>query len=111
MAATLLRATRLTRVVGLLSDGEPYLVEYDGRGLGLESVRVNRAVAAWRRSWLWFVPRFEFALGAAPAAVEVRVGPWLSIRGFRLSVRGEPVYSEGTLAGAEPAATPDTGRG
>jgi hypothetical protein len=79
----------------------PYdlIVEYNGRGLGHETVLVDGTVVSRMTSLLWFVPRFEFQIGPddAPfdAVVEVRVWPWLCIRKFRILVGEECVYREG----------------
>jgi hypothetical protein len=73
-----------------------FVVEYNGRGFGYESVWVNGRCAARETSALWFVPRFVFRLGFLPAAVEVRVWPWLTIRSFHLVVGDAVLYSEGS---------------
>ena len=74
----------------------PFVVEYSGRGIGSESVWINGTRIRGRGDGLWFAPLFEFPLGSVPAAVEVRVWPWLAIRSFHLVVGGEVLYGEGT---------------
>src|SRR2546421_8846012 len=69
-----------------------FVVEYNGRGMGHESVYVNGRLVARAGVWFWFVPRFEFQLGPLPAALEVRVWPWLAFRSFTLTVAGRVVY-------------------
>lgn len=74
-----------------------YTVEYFGRGLGWEGVRVDGVLVAGDVSGLWFIPRFDFTLGAGPAVIEVRVWPWLAIRSFHFEVDGTVVYREPSL--------------
>ena len=71
-----------------------YQVIYNGRGKGCEYVYVNGEKAAGGRSWLWFVPSFEFHLGNLPAALYVRVWPWLAVRSLKLVVDGQALYEE-----------------
>jgi hypothetical protein len=88
-----------------MSDGV-HIVEYDGRGLGYEDVSVDGLVLR-RRSWWWFVPRFEFKLGGHPSVVEVRVWPWLSFRSLVLRVSDRVVYAEGAARlGTKPTGVP-----
>ena len=94
MSARLIRRGWLLRGIELwLSDGV-HLVEYNGRGFGYEQVSVDGAVI--RKSWYWFVPRFEFKVGGFPSVVEVRVWPWLLLRSLVLRVGDRAVYAEGT---------------
>lgn len=72
-----------------------FVVEYSGRGFGYESVWIDGVRAPGSNTGAWFVPRFDFDLGSAYAAVEVRVWPWLTIRSFHLVVAGEVLYEEG----------------
>jgi hypothetical protein len=88
MRALLREKSWLRVVVDLDIDDDWFRVEYNGRGSGYESVYVNGHVVAQVRSWLWFVPRFDFKLGSHQAAIEVRVWPWLWLRSFQLIVDG-----------------------
>ncbi len=76
-----------------------HYVEYDGRGFGYEQVSVDGLMVI-RRSWYWFVPRFEFKLGGRPSIIEVRVWPWLLLRSLVLRVGDRVIYAEGA-AGKE----------
>jgi hypothetical protein len=73
-----------------------YVVRYSGHGVGYESVSVNsdRATVV-SRSYLWYVSLFTFRLGALPAAIEVRVWPWLAVRSFHLVAANQVLYGEG----------------
>jgi hypothetical protein len=63
-----------------------------------ETVYVDRQVAAFAVTHRHLItPRVEFAIGSLPAIVEVRVRPWLTVRGFSLSIGGHLVYAEGCL--------------
>jgi hypothetical protein len=80
----------------------PAVIEYDGRGLGFETVRVNGFVAT-RESVGFFSaalsPRFDFMIatpyGAAPARIEVKSRLGMFLAALRLSIDGKTVYSEG----------------
>jgi hypothetical protein len=92
------------RVVQLVGEIEAD-VEWNGRGLGYESVRIDGVTVDRRPSSVWFVPEFEFDLpGGYQGFLEVRVWPWLGVRALRLSVDGHVVYSEGRWP--EPATPP-----
>ena len=105
MLAEVVRAGWLKRGLAFpLPDG-PHLVEYDGTGLGSERVIVD-GVEHRRRSWYWFVPRFEFDVGRWRGVFEVRVWPWLAVRSLVLSVEGRVIYEEGRIStGARDRAT------
>ena len=79
-------------------------MEYNGRGLGYETVLVNGEVALrqwyfdlrpWR--WMMLAPHFAFHIPfgnvRVPATLDVRGD--VSIRALRLYVAGVLVYSEG----------------
>src|SRR5262245_5176438 len=93
--ATLRRSSWLRRVFDGGTPEGRVRVEYNGRGIGHESVFVDGARAREVTSFFWFVPRFDFLLGRRPGVIEVRVWPWLTVRSFRLWVDGVCVYSEG----------------
>src|SRR5579883_326396 len=96
MNATLELRSWLRRRLWVETPEGLFIVEYSGRGLGYESVWINDMRAPGPCTGAWFVPRFDFDLCSACAAVEVRVWPWLTIRSFHLVVAGEVLYSEGS---------------
>jgi hypothetical protein len=102
MKARLREKGWLKRVLDVELDNGVFVVEYSGVGVGYEAVWVNGREVARPTSWLWFVPRIEFALGMLPAAVEVRVWPWLMIRSFRLIVDGIVVFADDAPVESEP---------
>ena len=84
----------LRRVIEFtLVDGS-HVVEYDGRGVGYETLKVDGIVIR-KMDWLWFVPRFNSKLGGWPLIVEVRVWPWFLLRSLVIRVDGQIVYAEG----------------
>jgi hypothetical protein len=94
MSAKLIRRGWLLRGIEVeLPDGA-HFVEYNGRGFGFEQVSIDSTMIC-RRSWHWFVPRFEFKLGGYPATVEVRVRPWFALRSLVLQLGGRVIYAEG----------------
>lgn len=96
MNARLVKSAWLLRRIEVVApDGRRYLVEYNGRGAGYESVRVNGSEVCRDRSQFWFVPRFCFRLGVTPAVVAVRVWPWLALRSVYLWVDGALLCAEG----------------
>jgi hypothetical protein len=50
---------------------------------------------------LGFITRFHFEFLEAPATIDVRFWPWLTLRGFSFRVGGLLLYSEGCLRGEE----------
>ena len=97
MPSRLIRWNWLYRSVAIDLPGGPHVVEYNGAGLGYESVSVN-GVTTRETSWYWFVPRFEAKLRGMPLVVEVRVWPWLWLRSLVIRVKGRVVYAEGSGA-------------
>jgi hypothetical protein len=91
---TLKESSGLRRLLDVVTPEGFYFVEYNGSGMGYETVLVNGKVVCQPSSLLWFVPRFEFKLGRRRAVIEVRVWPWLRISSFRLRIDGELVYEE-----------------
>ncbi|MBI5241888.1 MAG: hypothetical protein HY926_15555 [Elusimicrobia bacterium] len=96
MIGRLVASGWLRRVVEFELDGQPVRVEYNGRGMGYESVLVDGRVAKKTRSYPWFVPRFYFQVRGRPAKAEVRVWPWCTLRRLRISVDEETAYQEPT---------------
>jgi hypothetical protein len=99
MSARLIRSGWLLRGIEVAMPDGIHFVEYDGRGFGYEQVTVDGLVI--RKSWYWFVPRFEFKLGGYPGSVEVRVWPWLLLRSLVLRVGDRVLYAEGTRGWAD----------
>ena len=85
----------LYRALEVCAPWGEFFVEYDGRGLGYESVYVNGRLANRRRSPLWFVPHFEFDLGGHRACLDLRFWPWCTLRSISLSVGQHLVYAGG----------------
>jgi hypothetical protein len=79
----------------------PCIVEYNGRGLGYETVLVNGVVAS-RASGGFFhlAPRLEFAVpgtfGPQRAWLDVQTSRLQLLGGLRLWIGNRVVYSEGT---------------
>jgi hypothetical protein len=95
MVTRLLKASWLRRVIEVSTPQGLAVVEYNGRGIGYESVLIDGKVA--RRVWSgpWFVPHFDFEVLGRPASVDVRVWPWLGIRDLVLQIDGKAIYAEG----------------
>ena len=91
---TLIEKTWLRRVLQVSTSEGEYIVKYDGRGFGWEAVFVGDQKVSGGRSWVWFIPRFDFKLGTAEAMIQVRVWPWLSMRRFSFSLNGVVEYGE-----------------
>lgn len=91
---TLIEKAWLRRVLRVSTSEGEYVVKYDGRGIGWEAVYVGNKKVSGGRSWVWFIPRFDFKLGTVEAIVRVRVWPWLSIRQFSFSLNGVVEYGE-----------------
>ncbi len=77
------------------------LIEYNGRGLGHESVFVNGrlALCARNRNLFRLVPHLAFEIhnDMKSMAVSIDGEGMLFVRGFRLEIDGVVVYSEGSL--------------
>ncbi len=84
----------LRRVLDVSTPQGVYVVEYNGRGLGFETVYVNGHVAARQRGRVWFVPQFTFSLGGQTAVLDVRIWPWITLRMMSLRVDGALVYRD-----------------
>ena len=99
--ARVLRRRWLVRRLALFGRSDA-VIEYNGRGLGHETIRVNGQIAkrVWARwSQTYFTPCLEFQIPVGTrhlnARVEVKTA-WLAfLGGFRLVVCEEVVYSEG----------------
>ncbi len=77
------------------------LLEFNGRGL-TDRVLVDHHVVAEKTSWWRIAPQLAFTLTAGShtvsGLVEIRVWPWLAMRGFRVTLAQRVVYAEGCLA-------------
>lgn len=93
--ARLVRKGLLFREVQVMTQEGEFLVTYDGRGAGYESVSINQCLAQRQSSMAWFAPEFFFTLGMSQAMLKVKVWPWLGFRSFKLWIDGECVYGEG----------------
>lgn len=75
-------------------------LEFNGRSL-FDRVFVNGHPVARQTSWWRITPRLDFTLQIGSeqvtGSVEVRVWPWLALRGFRVTIADRVVYTEGKL--------------
>jgi hypothetical protein len=76
------------------------VVEFDGRSL-YDVIRVDNQVVAWNFSWWRITPIFRFVLSAGDRSLEfvvqLHLGHFLRMKGFRIQVEGATVYAEGTF--------------
>jgi hypothetical protein len=84
----------LRRIFNVEIDGQTYQLEYYGRGGGYEHVILNGLVVAGGRSWLWYIPHFEFAIEEKLCILKVRVWPWMRLRSLSIEIDGEIVHTE-----------------
>jgi len=94
MNAKLRKKGLLYRCLDVNTPEGSFTVEYNGRGIGHQTVLVDGKVVACPQSKTWFFPRFSFQIGSFDAALLVRVWPWLAIRSFFLIVNAETIYTE-----------------
>ena len=103
MDVELLKKTRVGRILRLCAPSGEYTVEYNGYGVGGESVLVDGAVVAQERSWVKMVPRFEFPIGPHTGVIRIETKLWRDLLGpligrlesFALEVDNEVVYEDG----------------
>lgn len=97
--ATLIARGMLLRRIVVEAPVEMTL-EFNGRSL-FDRVLVNGHPVARQTSWWRITPRLDFTLQIGseqvPGSVEVRVWPWLALRGFRVTIADRVVYTEGKL--------------
>jgi hypothetical protein len=91
-AVTVVETGWLRRVFRVVTPEGCYLVEYNGRGLGYESVLVDGVLVKRLTSLYWFVPRFWFKLGPRNCLMKVRVSPWLSLHSVEIWIDGRCVF-------------------
>jgi len=92
--ANLIEKRRLVREFNVITSEGVFEVIYDGTGIGYEEIIVHNQTASRKKSYLWYVPEFEFYIGKLSAKVEVGVSVLLKINRFNLTISGENVYSE-----------------
>ena len=77
-----------------------FTIEYNGYGIGYESVFVNGKLAARRKGFSRMSHRFEFVVGDSPAALTVAIPAWgeviplCNLSAFSLELDGCRVYAE-----------------
>lgn len=102
MDVELLRKARARRIIWLCMPSGEYIVEYNGWGMGYESVLVNRKVVAKEKSMLRMVPRFEFPIGPHTGVIQIETKLWRDMLGpllgrlesFVLKVDDSVVYED-----------------
>lgn len=82
----------LRRLVLIDAPSGRFTLEYDGRGMGHESIYVNGELAARDVGTIWFVPRFEFSMGPHRVEVKIRCWPWFKIRRLTVTVDGRVAF-------------------
>jgi hypothetical protein len=98
--ATLTKKSRFGRVLSVTIPDGDFTVEYNGYGIGYESVLVNGQVAAKRSGWGKMSHRYEFRIGSSKAALTVAIPRWCEVipvcnlSAFALEIDGEVVYAE-----------------
>jgi hypothetical protein len=90
---SLLKSGWVKRVLEVTTPEGAFLVEYNGRGMGYETVSVNGERVA-RSSAQALSKRFEFDLGSRRAAIEVTLSICLTVRALHLIVGEEVVYCD-----------------
>lgn len=102
MAVELTGKTRVGRVLSVQLSSGHYTVQYNGFGLGCESVLVDGKIAAGETSWLRMVPRFDFAVGPHAGVIQIQTKLWRDLLGpffgrlesFSFAVDGEVLYQD-----------------
>ena len=103
MDVELLKKTRVGRILRLSAPSGEYTVEYNGYGIGCESVLVDGAVVAREQGLVKMVPRFEFPIGPHAGVIRIETKLWRDLLGplagrlesFVLQVDNEVVYEDG----------------
>jgi hypothetical protein len=102
MTVELTRKTRVGRVLSVQLPSGHYKVQYNGYGIGGESVLVNGEIVARQTSWLRMVPRFEFAVGPHVGVIQIQTKLWRDLLGpilgrlesFSFRVDGQVLYED-----------------
>ena len=93
-----------------LSGAVNALLEYDGRRVGREVVRLDEKVIAEASTFSGYNRRFELQVvtagGKVPLVLEVRVSLWAAIEAVTLHLDGQALYYEDTYRIPEPARPP-----
>ena len=92
--AALEKATWLRRMLRVYSPCGEYQIEYSGRSLVHERIVINGRLRRQQRIRNWFRPVFRFFAGSRPAAIVLRVWPWLTIRSFHLVIDNQVLYCD-----------------
>jgi len=91
---SLVRRSRMRRTIAVTLPEGHYVVEYDGTGVGYETVQVRPGTSVRKLSLTWFVPRFEFDVGGHTGIIEIKVALWFAVRSFDFRIDDILVYSE-----------------
>jgi hypothetical protein len=91
----LVRSAWLVRVWEIIINGKTYRVEYNGWGMGYESVIVNGEVVARFGTMTAMVPKFDFVLDQQPVTLLLNANIWGKIYTMQLQIADHIVYSEG----------------
>lgn len=101
MDVQLVESTRVRRVFRVADAGDEFVLEYDGSGVGYESVRVKGVTVARVSGAVRITPRIDFRIGDHEAVIRIGMSWWASInpfaklRSFSLEVDGQILYSDG----------------
>jgi len=79
------------------------MLEFHGRSLR-DIIFVDGQIVSWKFSWWRITPYFRFPLSAGDRTLDVEVdlhlGMFLRMKGFRVRVDGVPAYEEGSFRAA-----------
>ena len=92
--ANLIEKHRLSRRFNVITPEGVFELVYNGEGMGYEEIIIDNKIASRIKSYVWYVPKFEFFIGSLPAKVEVSVSGWLKISCFSIIINNETVYTE-----------------
>lgn len=70
-------------------------LEYDGRKMGEEVVRLDGEVVGRGRSFIMLAPSYAFTIGGRRCEVHVTAWPWLMLRSMIVAIDDAIVYREG----------------
>jgi len=79
------------------------VLEFHGRSLR-DIISIDGQIVSWKFSWWRITPYFRFPLSAGhrtlDVEVELHLGMFLRMKGFRVLVDGVPAYEEGSFGAA-----------